>query len=178
MKNTQDTDTLKIPAYLRKKSLISQARQKLILTALDRKEASISYKSRKALAPIKKTVARKNAHMPTGLYQESEISSDSLVPVPAKVLTRSVMRSAEPYKAEFIGTVTHYFEKIQVAIVLLCASLAQDQVIAIEGDHYLFFQPVSEMQINRKTVISANAGSHIGLKVEFLPKTGGKIYKM
>ena len=54
MPNRPDEETLKIPAFMRNKAIVSQAKQKLILTALDRKEAGLSVYSKKATAPIKK----------------------------------------------------------------------------------------------------------------------------
>ncbi len=53
MQNQNDPDQLKIPAFMRKKAIVSQAKQRLILTALDRKEAGLRPNSKKALAPVK-----------------------------------------------------------------------------------------------------------------------------
>lgn len=53
MNNHLDPESLKIPAYMRKKAIVRQSRQKLILTALDRKQAGLSVHSQKALAPVK-----------------------------------------------------------------------------------------------------------------------------
>jgi putative protease len=53
MNNHLDPEKLKIPAYLRKKAIVRQSRQKLILTALDRKQAGLGVHSQKALAPVK-----------------------------------------------------------------------------------------------------------------------------
>jgi putative protease len=53
MNNNLDPEKLKIPAYMRKKAIVRQSRQKLILTALDRKQAGLDVHSHKALAPLK-----------------------------------------------------------------------------------------------------------------------------
>jgi len=53
MNNHLDPDQLKIPAYMRKKAIVRQSKQKLILTALDRKQAGLGVHSHKALAPMK-----------------------------------------------------------------------------------------------------------------------------
>jgi len=53
MNNNLDPDKLRIPAYLRKKVIVRQSRQKLILTALDRKQAGLDVHSTRALAPTK-----------------------------------------------------------------------------------------------------------------------------
>lgn len=53
MNNHLDPEKLKIPAYMRKKAIVRQSRQKLILTALDRKQAGLGVHSQKALAPVK-----------------------------------------------------------------------------------------------------------------------------
>ena len=48
-----DPEKLKIPAFMRKKAIVRQSRQKLILTALDRKQAGLDVHSQRALAPLK-----------------------------------------------------------------------------------------------------------------------------
>ncbi len=53
MNDHLDPDKIRIPAYLRKKAIVRQSRQKLILTALDRKQAGLDVHSHKALAPVK-----------------------------------------------------------------------------------------------------------------------------
>lgn len=158
MTQPNDPDTLKIPAYLRKKTIVSQAKQKLILTALDRKEAGLSHTSQKALAPVK-------------------ISRTKDLSTTPRSFNSKPSASISPQKFQNIGTITHYLEKIGVAIIQLSTKLKQGDLILIEGDGYFFLQSVEEMQINRQPVKKAKAGDDIGLKVAFQTKTGTFVYK-
>jgi|GEM_PF-959287 len=53
MNDHLDPEKIRIPAFLRKNAIVRQSKQKLILTALDRKQAGLSVHSQKALAPLK-----------------------------------------------------------------------------------------------------------------------------
>ena len=53
MNDHLDPEKLKMPAFMRKKAIVRQSRQKLILTALDRKQAGLDVHSQRALAPLK-----------------------------------------------------------------------------------------------------------------------------
>lgn len=53
MNNHLDPEKLKIPAYMRKKAIVRQSKQKLILTALDRKQAGLDVHSHRAMAPLR-----------------------------------------------------------------------------------------------------------------------------
>ncbi len=173
MTTSKDPDELKIPAYLRKKAIVSQSRQKLILTALDRKEAGLKYNSKKATAKT--------------LFQTSRLSNqekkETMSPFdkPEKQRKRPVLPEAreQPVMEQVIereirapsiflpiGVVTHYLDKINVAIIKLSAPLKVGEYILFQGDGCCFTQMVEEMQIDRQPVKKAKKGSHIGLKVE------------
>ena len=74
--------------------------------------------------------------------------------------------------------ITHYLGNINVAIIKLTVPLKVGDTIIMEGDEYLFVQPVTEMQIDRKPVQKAKKGSHIGLKALYAAKVKGNIYKL
>ncbi len=78
-----------------------------------------------------------------------------------------------------IGKVTHYYDKIGVAVVELGSSLTNgDKIKFIRGGEDLFEQEVSSMQIEHKQVKSAKKGDVIGLKVEQEVKEGAEVYKV
>lgn len=176
MNSPLDPETLKIPAFLRKKAIVSQARQKLILTALDRKEAGLSPKSKKALAPMM-AKPRKFSPAPRRLKrQQPNLDQD---------YGQNYDRPAPPQPQNFpskklpaAGIVTHFLDNLQVAIIKLSAALQVGDSIIIEGEDYLFLQPIEEMQIDRKPITKAKKGSHIGLKVLHPAKVKGNIYRV
>ncbi len=78
-----------------------------------------------------------------------------------------------------LGKVTHYYDKIGVAVVELNADLAVgDTVKFVRGGEELFSQKVSSMQEEHKSLDSAEAGQAIGLKVSQEVKDGAEVYKV
>lgn len=98
-------------------------------------------------------------------------------------LLLSVMRmsSKEVIKmADFkVGRVTHYYDKLGVAIVELDGTLAVgDKVKFVRGGEDLFEQAVESIQIEHEKKDSAGKGDVIGLKVDSEVKEGAEVYKV
>ncbi len=81
-------------------------------------------------------------------------------------------------KEKLVGKITHYFKKIQVAIIELTANLKMGDEIHIKGHVSDFTQIVDSMQIEHKNVKKAGKGDAIGLKVSELVREGDKVYKV
>ncbi len=81
-----------------------------------------------------------------------------------------------PQKFPHAGETTHYLSNINVAIIKTTVPLKIGDVLLIQGDGYLFTQPITEMQIDRKPVKRAKKGSHIGLKVTHEAAVNGTVY--
>lgn len=179
MKHPNDPETLKIPAYMRNKAIVTQARQKLILTALDRKEAGLLANSKRALAPVKNPVADR-LNKKSGINKLNKISSTPRVsPSTGSFGSQNTTQNSNlPSKLKEAGTVTHYLEKIAVAIIKLTTPLKNGDHIYIQAEGHLFLQEVAEMQIDRKNVAKAKTGSHIGMKVSQKALLNSKIYKV
>lgn len=77
-----------------------------------------------------------------------------------------------------VGTVTHYYTRIGVAIVNLVDTLSVGDRILIKGATTNFEQNVESMQIERKNVNIAYSGQTIGLKVIQRVREGDKVYKI
>lgn len=76
-----------------------------------------------------------------------------------------------------IGKVTHYYDKIGVAIVELAGNLKLgDSVTFKKGDDELLTQTVESMQIEKAGVDKAGKGDTIGLKVDEAVKEGAEVY--
>jgi len=79
-------------------------------------------------------------------------------------------------KAE-VGKVTHFYSKINVAVVQLTAPLSVGDSVLIKGDTTNFEQKVDSMQIEHENIQRADAGKAIGLKVKDRVRPGDIVYK-
>lgn len=76
-----------------------------------------------------------------------------------------------------IGKVTHWFGKIDVAIVKLATPFKVGDYIEFKGHEVDFVQKIDSMQINHKFVERAAKGKEIGIKVIQKVKEGALVYK-
>ncbi len=65
-----------------------------------------------------------------------------------------------------IGKVTHYFNKIGVAVVELTGTISIGDTILIKGAHTEFEMEIKSMQIEHENIQKAGKGQSIGLKVD------------
>lgn len=78
-----------------------------------------------------------------------------------------------------IGRVTHYYDKIGVAIVELVSNMAVgDSVRFSRGGEELFTQTVDSIQVEHANVDSAQSGDIVGLKIIQEVKPGAEVYKV
>ncbi|HXK36606.1 MAG TPA: hypothetical protein VJ553_03415 [Candidatus Paceibacterota bacterium] len=77
-----------------------------------------------------------------------------------------------------VGTVTHYYGKIGVAILQLDEPLAVGDAIKFQGHGTDFDQTVrqGEMQMDHTEVPRAAAGTQIGLKTDQPVKEGTEVF--
>lgn len=77
-----------------------------------------------------------------------------------------------------IGTVSHYYDKIGVAVVELVGNLAVgDTIKLVRGGEELFSQKVESMQMEHEKLETAKKGQAIGLKVDQEVKDGAEVFK-
>lgn len=76
-----------------------------------------------------------------------------------------------------VGRITHFFSKINVAVIELKAALSVGDTIAIKGPTTDFEQHVDSMQIERENVQRAEPGQSIGLKVMQRVRETDMVYK-
>jgi len=76
-----------------------------------------------------------------------------------------------------VGRVSHYFPKINVAIVEVTAPIAVGDTIRIKGPTTDFEQTVKSMEIEHKKIVRAKPGDSIGLKVEERVREKDIVYK-
>ena len=76
-----------------------------------------------------------------------------------------------------VGHVTHFFSKINVAVVELHAPLAVGDRILVKGPSTDFEQVVDSMQIEHENKQRVEAGQSIGLKMAGQAKERDVVYK-
>jgi translation elongation factor EF-1alpha len=76
-----------------------------------------------------------------------------------------------------VGRVTHFFSKINVAVIELKAPLKVGDTISVKGPTTDFEQIVDSMQIEHENVQKAEAGQSIGLKVSQRVRETDIVYK-
>jgi putative protease len=77
-----------------------------------------------------------------------------------------------------IGKVTHYFDKIGVAVIEVDATLSLGDKIKIIGPDHTVELTVSSMQVEHQQVDEARKGDAVGLKVDEQVKEGDEIFKL
>lgn len=79
---------------------------------------------------------------------------------------------------EEVGRVSHFFTRINVAVVELTSTLSVGDRILIKGPTTNFEQTVNSMQIEHENVTVAKAGQSIGLKVDERVRENDTVYKI
>ena len=75
-----------------------------------------------------------------------------------------------------IGTVTHWYDKIGVAVVKLTGKLVKGAAIKVKKGKEEFEDIVSSLQIDRKVVDSAKKGDDAALKLSQRAKEGAEVF--
>jgi putative protease len=77
-----------------------------------------------------------------------------------------------------IGTISHVYKKIGVAIVELIDPLQAGDTIHISGHHTDLTQKVDSMQLEHQNVQKADRGQSVGLKVSGEVREHDLVYKV
>lgn len=78
-----------------------------------------------------------------------------------------------------VGKVTHYYDKLSVAIIDLDGTLSVgDNIKFVRGGEDLFEQKVDSIQIEHEKKDTAKKGDVIGLKTQESVKEGTEVYKI
>jgi U32 family peptidase len=80
-------------------------------------------------------------------------------------------------KKKPIGKITHYFNKISVAVVKLDSALKEADAITIEGNTTNIKQIVASIQVDGKQVKTAKKGNEVGMKVSDRVRKGDNVFK-
>lgn len=75
-----------------------------------------------------------------------------------------------------IGRVTHFFDRISVAVVEMYAPLALGEWVHFYGVKTNFVQPVESIQINHEPVAEAYPDEEVAILVEAVVRRGDWMY--
>jgi len=77
-----------------------------------------------------------------------------------------------------VGKVTHYYDRINVAVMVLSGELNVGETIHIQGRLTDFTQRVGSMEIEHQKIESAGPKTEIALKVLEPVREGDVVYKV
>lgn len=75
-----------------------------------------------------------------------------------------------------IGKITHYFDKIKVAIVKFNKKVSVGETVRFRGMHTDFVQKIDSMQYEHESIKSAAKGKEVGIKVKKKVHETDKVY--
>jgi len=81
-------------------------------------------------------------------------------------------------KEKLIGKITHYFDKISVAIIELSGVLKVGDRVHVKGSSTDFEQDISSIQIEHEDMKKAKKGDAIGVKVDEKVREGDEVLIM
>ena len=90
---------------------------------------------------------------------------------------KKVSKKAAP-KRKPIGEVTHFFDKICVAVVRFDEGVAVGEEICFEGPKGAFSQTLDSMQYEHESISKAKKGQEVGVKTKKPVREGHKVYRV
>lgn len=93
-----------------------------------------------------------------------------------RTVAAPIMQTPQPARAP-IGTVSHFYSHLNVAIIALTDTLRVGETIRIKGHTTELTQHVESMQNEHLQVSEGHAGQHIGVKVQEKVRQGDVVYK-
>lgn len=77
-----------------------------------------------------------------------------------------------------IGTVTHYYTRLSVAVLNLTDEIRQGDEIHIKGHITDLVMSVASLEVDHRKIESAGTGMEVALKVDDHVREGDEIYKV
>ena len=77
-----------------------------------------------------------------------------------------------------VGKVSHYYDKLGVAILDLSAPLSVGDTVKFKKGEQEFKQKVDSIQVEHQAVQTAKPGDQVGIKVDQKVKDGVEVYKV
>ncbi len=76
-----------------------------------------------------------------------------------------------------IGEITHFYNKIGVAIVKFNRNVEKGMMANFKGTHTDFSQKIDSMQFDHKDIEVAKKGQEVGIRVSEKVHEGDKVYE-
>ena len=77
---------------------------------------------------------------------------------------------------QYVGVVTHYFDRIGVAVVAPEQELYLDDWVLIEGPRTSVEQQIYSMQVNHLAVDKGEAGEEVAVKIDEIVREGDQVF--
>ena len=77
-----------------------------------------------------------------------------------------------------LGTVTHYFGKLAVAVLDLKAPLTVKDLVAFRGATTNFEQEIESIQVDHQSIEVGGVGQEVAVKVKDKVRVGDTIFKL
>lgn len=152
------SETLRVPAFRRKKSLARKAKKTV---AKKTKTKRLSKRlMRKPAKKVMKKVVKKVMRM-------AKPKRPSLAPTPRKAP-----------RLQPVGMVTHYYDRIGVGVIKVSNMIQVGDRLRFIGKKGEFQQVVQSMQAEHQAIQTAKKGDDIGLKLDQEVKTDKIAYKV
>jgi len=179
-------EPLKIPAFMRKKSLIRKDNSNFY-KAPDELSEPAQHAPHQIRRPIVSpasvpTPSRPRRSIPPVVSQLSFEEPFETAPEPRRTLIEPTImpvasRVARPEPVFTpVGVVTHYLDKIKVVIVKLDTEVRIGDRLVLNGENGPFRQKLSSLQIDRQNVETAFRGNEVGIKVSKKAIVGETMY--
>ena len=78
---------------------------------------------------------------------------------------------------KLVGTVTHHYGKISVAVVKLADAVAVGDMLHFKGASTDFEEALSSMQLDHKPISSAKKGDEVAMQVTGKVREGDEVYR-
>ena len=77
-----------------------------------------------------------------------------------------------------VGTVTHFYDKIGVAVINVLSPIKVGDRIKVSGHDKEFEQEIASMQVEHQNIQAAKKGNDVGMKMDQAVKDGDEVYKV
>ncbi len=117
-----------------------------------------------------KAAARKTTRPPKSKKSSPKVHAKPKIR--KKTVSKKSTKANKP-----IGTVTHFFGNISVAIVRFSKDVSLGTAVRFKGLTTDFSQKISEMQYDHRPIVKSKKGKEVGMKVKDRVREGDKVFE-
>lgn len=94
-----------------------------------------------------------------------------------KMKKKAVAPKAVRPKGRLVGRVTHYYDKIKVAVIRFSVPVKKGDKVRFEGGDTLFSQTLGSMEKDHKKIAKAGKGQEVGVRVAKQVREGYRVFR-